>query len=93
MGARWPHYQPFQHFHLFGRPDLRTFLQGEGFEELVERSVGKVLSYEYLAGQLQANNPVLSGAMRLAGRLLPKSMRTRPVEIGIGEMLAIARLR
>ncbi len=60
---------------------------------LVERSVGKVLGYEYLAGQLQANNPVLSGAMRLAGRLLPKSMRTRPVEIGIGEMLAIARLR
>ncbi len=66
---------------------------GEGFEVLVERSVGKVLGYEYLAGQLQANNPVLSGAMRLAGRLLPKSMRTRPVEIGIGEMLAIARLR
>jgi SAM-dependent methyltransferase len=93
MGARWPHYQPFQHFHLFGRSDLRTFLQHAGFDVLVERRVGKVLSYEYLAGQLQANNPVLSGAMRLAGGLLPRSLRTRPIEIRIGEMLAIARLR
>jgi len=93
MGVRWPHYQPFQHFHLFGREDLRTFLQDAGFDVLVERSVGKVLSYEYLAGQLQANNPVLSSVMRLAGGLMPRSLRARPIEVAIGEMLAIARLR
>jgi SAM-dependent methyltransferase len=93
MGARWPHYQPFQHFHLFGRSDLRTFLQDGGFDVLVERGVGKVLSYGYLTAQLQANNPVLSAAMRLAGRLLPPALRGRPIEIGIGEMLAVARLR
>jgi SAM-dependent methyltransferase len=93
MGARWPHFQPYQHFHLFGRTDLRSFLEKAGFEVLVEKPVGKVLSYEYLAGQLKANNPVLSGAMRLAGTLVPRPLRARPIEVGIGEMLAIARLR
>ncbi len=93
MGARWPHYQPFQHFHLFGRTDLRRFLEAAGFEVVAEGPVGKVLTYDYLSQQLQANNPLLSRLLRSAGRVAPESLRNAPVEIRIGEMMMIAKMR
>ncbi len=93
MGARWPHYQPFQHFHLFGRSDLRRFLEAAGFDIVAEGPVGKVLTYDYLSQQLQANNPLLSRLLRSAGRIASQSLRNAPVEIRIGEMMMIAKIR
>lgn len=93
MGKRWPHFQPFQHFHLFGGSDLRSFLEQGGFDVLEQRRVGKVLTWEYLSGQLEANNASLSRAMKIAATVLPAAVRKLPLEIGIGEILAIARLR
>jgi len=92
MGARWPHFQPFQHFHLFGGTDLRSFLEQSGFTVLEQRRIGKVLTWDYLSGQLDANNAMLSRIMRGAGKLLPSALRHLPIEIGIGEIMAIARL-
>ena len=93
MGKRWPHFQPFQHFHLFGGSDLRTFLEQGGFTVLEQRRVGKVLTWDYLSGQLEANNAFLSRGMRTAAKLVPTAVRNWPMEIGIGEIMAIARLR
>lgn len=93
MGSRWPHYQPFQHFHLFGRTDLRRFLEVAGFDVVAEGPVGKVLTYDYLSQQLQANNPLLSHLLRSAGRIAPVSLRNAPLEIRIGEMMMIAKIR
>ena len=93
MRSRWPMLQPDQHTFLFSRSAMRSLLVDRGYEPLVIVTARKVLTADYLFGQLRQTNPLGPPILDRAKRLLPRAMRHREVAVNIGEMLACARTR
>jgi SAM-dependent methyltransferase len=91
MGARWPMLQPDQHTFLFSRPAMRALLVDCGYEPLLIESARKVLTLDYLFGQLRQTNPTLARHLDRAKRLLPWALRHREIGVNIGEMFVCAR--
>lgn len=93
MRGRWPMLQPFQHTFLFSQPAMRALLSEHGYEPIVIESARKVLTIDYLFGQLRQTNPLLSRGLDRAKRVLPADVRCREIAINIGEMFACSRKR
>jgi 2-polyprenyl-3-methyl-5-hydroxy-6-metoxy-1,4-benzoquinol methylase len=93
MGERWPMLQPYQHTFLFSQPAMRALLTEHGYEPIVIESTRKVLTVDYLFGQLRQTNPMLSRRLDRAKRVLPAALRYREVAVNIGEMFACGRKR
>ena len=85
--------QPDQHTFLFSRPAMRTLLMRRGYEPLVIETARKVLTTDYLFGQLRQTNPTLARCLDRAKRMLPSHVRYREVAVNIGEMFVCARKR
>ena len=92
LRARWPMFQPMQHTVLFSRRGLRLALSAAGFDVVSIGAAHKTLTADYLAGQVQMYLPAAVGAYRAASRAIPESLRTRPINLNIGELMAFARL-
>lgn len=90
MGSRWPMLQPMQHVSLFSGPALKLALASTGFGEITVEPAYKVLSWDYLVGQLRTLNPTVHAMAVLGTSVLPKSVATRWRAVNIGEILAIA---
>jgi SAM-dependent methyltransferase len=90
MGVRWPMLQPMQHVSLFSGDALQKALREAGFLEIRITPALKVMSWNYLVGQLPTLNPLLYSAARTATRLLPDRTASRWRAVNIGEILAIA---
>jgi SAM-dependent methyltransferase len=93
MRSRWPMLQPDQHTFLFSRTAMGSLLVARGYDPLVIETAHKVLTIDYLAGQLRQTNPTLARFAHRAKRLLPSGVRYREVPVNIGEMLACGRKR
>jgi SAM-dependent methyltransferase len=93
MGDKWPMLQPLQHTFLFSQQAMRALLLEHGFEPIVVESARKVITVDYLFGQLRQTNPMLSRGLDRAKRALPAAVRYREVAVNIGEMFACARRR
>jgi 2-polyprenyl-3-methyl-5-hydroxy-6-metoxy-1,4-benzoquinol methylase len=93
MGAAWPMLQPDQHTFLFSRRAMRALLEKEGFEPLVIETAQKVLTLDYLFGQLRQTNPTLARWLDRAKRFVPARARYAQVALNIGEMFVCARHR
>jgi SAM-dependent methyltransferase len=91
LRARWPMFQPLQHTVLFSQRGLRLALSKAGYEDIEIGPASKTLTADYLAGQVQMYLPLLVNAYRNVSKVIPESMRTRPVDINIGELMAFAR--
>jgi 2-polyprenyl-3-methyl-5-hydroxy-6-metoxy-1,4-benzoquinol methylase len=89
--SRWPMLQPMQHLTLFSRHSLRVALERAGFVDVHIETAHKVISWEYLVGQIRTLNPWLHAVLRHAARIVPTGTLRRYRAINIGEMLAIAR--
>ena len=83
--------QTDQHMFLFSRGAMRTLLVSRGYEPLVIKTERKVLTIDYLFGQLRQTNPTLAQYLDRAKRLLPRAVRYRDLAVNIGEMLVCAR--
>ena len=90
MGKRWPMLQPMQHTTLMSRLGVRIALERAGFQEVVVTTARKTLTLEYLFEQVRDHNPALHAAYSVTRRLLPTAVRSQPVRINIGELLAVA---
>jgi SAM-dependent methyltransferase len=91
MRDRWPMLQPFQHTFLFSQQAMRTLLVEHGYQPIVIESTRKVITVDYLFGQLRQTNPILSRGLDRAKRALPAALRYREIAVNIGEMFACAR--
>ena len=60
MRARWPMLQPDQHTYLFSKAAMRTLLVDRGYDPVRIEATRKVLTLEYLFGQLRQTNPTLA---------------------------------
>jgi len=70
---------------------LRHALRQAGFQVLGVGAAHKVLTADYLAGQLSVHVPPLTRAYGALARALPAGLRQRPIPINIGEFTAFAR--
>lgn len=93
MGSRWPMLQPFQHTILFSKSSLNRVLSQVGLQTVSEGPAFKVLSFHYLAGQLQDLNPVISKVMKATESLIPGKLAKEPIRLNISEFMTIAENR
>jgi 2-polyprenyl-3-methyl-5-hydroxy-6-metoxy-1,4-benzoquinol methylase len=91
MGAAWPMLQPDQHTYLFSRGAMEDLLRRAGFEVLIVQTAHKVLTIEYLFGQLRQTNPWLARWLDRAKSIIPRATRQAERTINIGEMFVCAR--
>lgn len=91
MRSHWPMLQPLQHTYLFSKKAMLKAFEMTGLENIHIQNATKTLSLDYLMGQIQQNNPLLSKLYRLLSRLLPKKLMLKPFSVNIGEMLAFAQ--
>ncbi|MGD0050322.1 MAG: class I SAM-dependent methyltransferase [Vulcanimicrobiaceae bacterium] len=92
LGARWPMFQPMQHTVLFSRRGLRLALTQAGYIDVEIGPATKTLTADYLAGQVDMYLPAAVKAYRAASKALPAKLRTAPVNVNIGELMAFARV-
>ena len=93
MGKRWPMLQPFQHTCLFSAKSLRMALEQAGYGNVEIMPARKVLTPDYLIGQIKSYNPVISSLYNAVSKVLPKKLRDLPVSVNISEVMAFARSR
>ncbi len=93
LRARWPMFQPMQHTVLFSRRGLRLALTTAGFGDVEIGPATKTLSAEYLAGQVEMYVPLAVRAYRAVSKAVPENIRTAPLNVNIGELMAFARVR
>lgn len=91
MGPNWSMLQPWQHTFLFSKKAMRDLLTTVGFRDVKVMTTTKVLTLDYLAGQITETNPKLSRVVRSFLSFMPGSLTHRPMAINIGEMLALGR--
>ena len=91
MGKSWSMLQPKQHTYLFSKKSLENSLNQAGLTNLAQSSAYKVITYDYLAGQLSELNPVISSSMKIFGKMIPKSLREKSIKLNISEFLTVAQ--
>ena len=92
LRAKWPMFQPMQHTVLFSRRGLHLALSAAGFDVVSLGVAHKTLTADYLAGQVEMYLPKLVEAYKSAARVIPEKLRTQPIDLNIGELMAFARL-
>ncbi len=92
LRGRWPMFQPMQHTVLFSRRSLRLALSTAGYDDITLGPATKTLTADYLAGQVDMYVPALVKVYRAAARVIPERLRAFPLDINIGEIMAIARV-
>lgn len=90
MGSRWPMLQPFQHTFLFSGSRFAKVLEQVGLSPLEIRGAEKVMTIDYLVGQMQIYFPLAVKIFRWA-RPLFLGRTARPIPFHIGEFIAIAQ--
>jgi 2-polyprenyl-3-methyl-5-hydroxy-6-metoxy-1,4-benzoquinol methylase len=93
LRARWPMFQPMQHTVLFSRRGLRLALTRAGFSDIEIGPATKTLTADYLAGQVDMYLPLAVKLYRAAAKAIPEKVRSAPVNVNIGELMAFARVR
>jgi len=91
LGRSWPMLQPMQHTFLFGRAGLSRLMQDVGFADVRAEAAEKVLTLEYLFDQVAEPSPLLGGVLQKFGRVLPRSIKSRPMGLNLSEMFVTAR--
>ena len=90
MRSQWPMFQPIQHLTIFSRRALALALSDAGFGVVSVENAYKVLSAEYLIGQVGTVSPGVQTIVHALTRPVPRRAMRRYRSVNIGEMLAIA---
>lgn len=91
MRRHWFYYWPDEHLFYFDPKTITRLLEEEGFQvEPVERAY-KPLTLDYSARNLSEFNVTLGAVAQTLVRVLPSSLRRRPISTYLGEMMVVAR--
>ncbi len=82
--------QPLQHTFLFSGSGVRAGMTKAGLEPIEVRSAHKVMTIDYLVGQLQIYFPTPVRVFQVASKALLGATSV-PIPFRIGEFIAIAR--
>jgi 2-polyprenyl-3-methyl-5-hydroxy-6-metoxy-1,4-benzoquinol methylase len=90
MRSHWPMLQPMQHLTIFSRRAVEWALGETGFGQVAVETAYKVVSGEYLLGQVRTVSPAVHAVVGIAARLLPRTAMLEYRRVNIGELLAVA---
>jgi glycosyltransferase involved in cell wall biosynthesis/2-polyprenyl-3-methyl-5-hydroxy-6-metoxy-1,4-benzoquinol methylase len=91
LGKHWTQFKP-EHLYYFKKSTLETLLFLTNFNRVLIQPAHKVVSPGYVVADLNSHpRSVLTPLARLTSRLLPGSLRDRPVKLATGGLVAIAR--
>jgi 2-polyprenyl-3-methyl-5-hydroxy-6-metoxy-1,4-benzoquinol methylase len=93
MGRNWSMLQPYQHTVLLSRKSALHLLSGAKLDLISMTGTEKVLSADYLFGQLQAVNPTIHRMYTVVQKFFPKILREKKFMVNIGEIMFGARLK
>jgi 2-polyprenyl-3-methyl-5-hydroxy-6-metoxy-1,4-benzoquinol methylase len=92
MGRRWTHYKA-EHLWYFTPRSLTALLQEVGFSLATLQPAHKKLSLDYVFHQFRVYpHPIISRALLLLDRVLPRSVKTLGFALPLGEMLVHAQI-
>jgi hypothetical protein len=90
MGQRWTHYK-VEHLWYFTPRSLTDLLVEAGFSLATLRSAPKKLSLDYAIHQFRVYpHPVISSALLVLDRLLPRAAKSLRFTLPLGDMLVQA---
>jgi SAM-dependent methyltransferase len=90
MRSRWPMLQPLQHTFMFSGSGMNDVLSRAGLRPLEVRSANKVMTVDYLVGQLQIYFPTPVKIFQSASKALLGATGL-PIPFRIGEFIAVAQ--
>lgn len=91
LRQKWMEFKA-EHLIYFDRQTLQTALINAGFDHLVVQPGRKVLSLDYISKHFERFPvPMITPAVRLLSRILPRSVRRRPRRIVASGVQAFAR--
>jgi SAM-dependent methyltransferase len=90
MRKHWFYYAPSDHLHYFDPRTISRLLAEHGFGRTRVTRAYKPLTLGYIALQLEQFTPALGRLANLLVRVIPGSLRGRPLRCYIGEMMVIA---
>lgn len=90
MRSRWPMLQPLQHTFLFSGSRMGEVLARAGLKPLEVRNAHKVMTVDYLVGQLQIYFPTVVRVFQSASKAFLGATAI-PIPFRIGEFIALAQ--
>jgi len=90
MRRHWYYYAPPVHVNYFDRDTIVRLLARHGLQPVRITSAPKVLTLDYVLASLAAFNPLVHRGVGFLGRVAPRSLRSRPVPVPVGELLVVA---
>ncbi len=90
MRSRWPMLQPLQHTFLFSGAGVGDVLARAGLTPLEVKGADKVMTIDYLVGQLQIYFPTSAKIFQRASKSF-RGATSIPIHFSIGEFIAFAR--
>jgi len=90
MRRHWFYFIPDEHLFYYSPSSLRALLEKHGFAVQRLGRAYKPLTLDYVALVLGFLTPALGRVAELALRVLPRALRSRPLRLYIGEMMAVA---
>ena len=84
--------QPLQHTFLFSRRALHMALRTAGFSTITMTKAKKVMTLDYLMGQIRGHNPGIASFYHSTSKLLPSRLGATRFSVNIGEIMAVATL-
>jgi SAM-dependent methyltransferase len=91
MRRHWFYYYPDEHFWYFDPRTIRRVLEEQGFQITVLARATKPMTLDYGWQNLKDFNKTLGTVVGAAVRLLPKTLRARPIPLYVGELEVTAR--
>jgi spore maturation protein CgeB len=90
MGKSWSMLQPYQHTILLSRKGCKILLQKSKYDHILISATKKVVTPDYLFGQLVGLNPLLYRMYEGGKKVLPRFVREKYIQVDIGEMMVAA---
>lgn len=91
MKERWMEWKP-EHLTYFNKGNIQTALLKAGFEDVLVQPGWKILSYDYVQAHFEKFRvPLFTPALRMLGKVLPKSVRQKPRRIVASGMTVFSR--
>ena len=91
MRSRWYFYIPEEHLHYFTRATMRKLLSRHGLKDVKISGTAKPMTFNYAQTQFAEFNPLIHRVLKVAGAVMPRSLKQWPAPLPIGEMCAVAR--
>ncbi len=90
LGKRWPHYIQ-EHISFFSKKSLMILLDKIGFSAISVMKFNKIMTPNYFYSQVKLKKMHIFPVIDLLYRMIPTHLKSKPLKIYTGDIIAIAK--